>query len=283
METEGAGLVLEGRVIWLAEEAEGRAGGGGRPGVHLIGGGRRGRGFTLDGRGGSGGSEEFGFAVLVVSGLVWIAGPFLRAGAGAGDGAGGFRPGAGPEGLGAVAGAAAVGLGGTGFGSAGFGEAPDGLGARLGALALRGEDSAAGLVGMPGRQLPAFTLWFAGSGLSSPPACVSVSAPPLTSIEGLGGRVGVVRPAVELLSWGGAPTLALGATAGLGGGLGLAREAVSLAEGVSLGGGGLGAGTGAEAGVSVANCGLGVIEGLSALLLGWSTTAGADAAVSAAG
>lgn len=48
-ETEGAGLVLEGGGIWLAGEVEVMAGGGGRPGVALIGGGRRGRSFTLEG------------------------------------------------------------------------------------------------------------------------------------------------------------------------------------------------------------------------------------------
>ncbi len=56
-------------------------------------------------RGGRGGSEELGIAVLVVSGLVWITGPFLTAGAG--GGVGGFTPGVGPDALGA----AAVGLG----------------------------------------------------------------------------------------------------------------------------------------------------------------------------
>lgn len=49
-DTEGTGLVLEGGgVSWLAEETELIAGGGGRPGVDLIGGGRRGRSFILDG------------------------------------------------------------------------------------------------------------------------------------------------------------------------------------------------------------------------------------------
>lgn len=47
---EGAGLVMEGGgVIWLAEGDELMAGGGGRPGMDLIGGGRRGRSFTLEG------------------------------------------------------------------------------------------------------------------------------------------------------------------------------------------------------------------------------------------
>ncbi len=82
-------------------------------------------------RGGRGGSEEFRVAVFEVSDFVWITGLFLTAGAGAG--VGGFRPGVRPEGLGAIAGAAAVVLGGTGFGSWGFGEAPLGLGARFGA------------------------------------------------------------------------------------------------------------------------------------------------------
>lgn len=150
----------------MAEEAELIAGGGGRPGVDLIGGGRSGRSFTLEGRGGRGGSEEFGVAVLVVSDFVWITGLFLTAGAGAG--VGGFRPGVRPDGLGAMAGAAAVVL--VGFGSWGFGEAPLGLGARFGALALRGEVSAAGLVGMSGRTLPAFTVSFKLSCFSSPPA-----------------------------------------------------------------------------------------------------------------
>lgn len=135
-------------------------GGGGRPGVDLIGGGRRGRSFTLAGRGGRGGSEEFVLAGLVVSALVWTTGPFLRAGAGAG--AGGLDEagtGPGPAGLGAIAGAAVVGLAaGTGFGCGGVGEAPVGFGARVGALPLRGEVSAAGLVGMPGRTLATLTV-----------------------------------------------------------------------------------------------------------------------------
>lgn len=76
-------------------------------------------------RGGRGGSEEFGFVVLAVSGLVWTTGPFLKAGAGARLGG---LAGAGPEGLGAAAG-----LGGTGFGSRGVDETPEGLGARFGA------------------------------------------------------------------------------------------------------------------------------------------------------
>lgn len=156
----------------MAVEIELMAGGGGRPGMDLIGGGRKGRGFTLEGRGGREGSEEFGFAGLVVSGLVRITGPFLRAGAG--DGVGGLSPGvgtgAGPEGLGAMGGDAAVGLGRTGFGSGGAGGAPVGLGARCGVLALCGEVSAAGLLGMPGRPLPTFTVWFAASCASSLPA-----------------------------------------------------------------------------------------------------------------
>lgn len=73
--------------------------------------------------------------MLVVSGLVWITGPFLKAGAGVG--VGGLRPGVGtgasPEGFGAVAGAAAAGLDGTGFRSGGVGDVPVGLGARFGA------------------------------------------------------------------------------------------------------------------------------------------------------
>lgn len=233
-------------------------GGGGRPGVDLIGGGRRGRSFTLEGRGGRGGSDT-------ASGLVWITGPFLAAGAGAAAGVGGLRPGVGEAvGLGVVA----AGLGGAGFESGA--ETPAGLGARFGALALRGEVSAAGLVGMPGRLLPVFTVWFEASCASLVPA--SVCAPPLTSTEGLGGRVGVVCPDEVLLSWDGAPTLALGATRGLGGGLGLARGGVSLTDGVSLGGGGLGAGTGA--GISVADCGFGVIEGFSVFLQGTRAAAG---------
>ncbi len=49
-ETEGVGPVWEGGgVFWLAAEDELTAGGGGRPGVDLIGGGRRGRSFTLEG------------------------------------------------------------------------------------------------------------------------------------------------------------------------------------------------------------------------------------------
>lgn len=62
--------------------------------------------------------------------MVWITGPFLMAGAGAG--VGGLRPGVGEAaGLGVMAGAAAVGLGGAGFESGG--ETPAGLGARFGA------------------------------------------------------------------------------------------------------------------------------------------------------
>lgn len=50
---ETVGFILEGQgVIWLLEEGELRAGGGGRPGVALIGGGRRGRSFELEGLGG---------------------------------------------------------------------------------------------------------------------------------------------------------------------------------------------------------------------------------------
>lgn len=49
---ERVGFILEGQgVIWLLEEAELIAGGGGRPGVALIGGGRRGRSFVLEGLG----------------------------------------------------------------------------------------------------------------------------------------------------------------------------------------------------------------------------------------
>lgn len=52
-DTEVTGLALEvGGVIWLVEEVELMAviaGGGGRPGVDLIGGGRRGRGFIFEG------------------------------------------------------------------------------------------------------------------------------------------------------------------------------------------------------------------------------------------
>lgn len=126
-----------------------------------------------------------------------------------------------------------MGLGGAGFGSGRVGETPVvGLGARFGALDLRSEVSAAGLVGMPGRLLPTFPVWFVTSCVSSLPVSVT---PPL---EGLGGRLGVVCPAVVLFSWTGAPRLALGATGGLGGGL------VCWSEGVSLGGGGLGAGMG---------------------------------------
>lgn len=47
---ERVGFTLEGQGgIWLLEEAEMIAGGGGRPGVALIGGGRRGRSFVLEG------------------------------------------------------------------------------------------------------------------------------------------------------------------------------------------------------------------------------------------
>lgn len=52
-DTQVMGLALEvGGVIWLVEEVELMAvlaGGGGRPGVDLIGGGRRGRGFIFEG------------------------------------------------------------------------------------------------------------------------------------------------------------------------------------------------------------------------------------------
>lgn len=72
--------------------------------------------LQLSYHGGGGGSEEF--AVLVVSGLGWITGPFLRAGAGARR----FRTGSGPGGL-----------GGAGSRSGRDGEAPVGLGARVGA------------------------------------------------------------------------------------------------------------------------------------------------------
>lgn len=51
-DTEVMGLALEvGGVVWLVEEVElaVMAGGGGRPGVDLIGGGRRGRGFIFEG------------------------------------------------------------------------------------------------------------------------------------------------------------------------------------------------------------------------------------------
>lgn len=58
-------------------------GGGGRPGMDLIGGGRSGRSLTPEGRGGRGGSEELVFTVWGVSGLVWVREPFLRAGDGA--------------------------------------------------------------------------------------------------------------------------------------------------------------------------------------------------------
>lgn len=157
VETEGAGLDLDGGGIsWVVEEVEETAGGGGRPGMALIGGGRRGRSFTLEGRGGRGGSDWFVLAVLVVSGRFWTTGPFLRAGAGAG--VGGLTLTVGPKGLGAKAGAGAAGLGGTGFGSGVVGEIPVGLGARFGALDLRRDDRAAGLAGMPGRTLPTFTV-----------------------------------------------------------------------------------------------------------------------------
>lgn len=107
-ETEGAEMVLGGGgVIGLAED-ELRDGGGGRPGLDLIGGGRRGRSFILAGlerkihisgqmrptatsqreeranvsshRGGRGGSE--GLGPLVGSGLVWLSDVLLWAGDG---------------------------------------------------------------------------------------------------------------------------------------------------------------------------------------------------------
>lgn len=154
VEAEGAGTDLDvGGADCVVVDVDGMVGGGGRPGVDLIGGGRRGRSFALEGLGGRGGSEEF---VFVVSGLFWVTGPLLRAGAGVV--VGGLRPTAGPEGFGAVAGAAAAGLGGTGFGSGAVGDVAVGLGARFGALDLRREVRAAGFVGMPGRELPTFTV-----------------------------------------------------------------------------------------------------------------------------
>lgn len=206
------------------------------------------------GRGGSGGSEEFG--LLLVSALVWT---FLRAGAGAEVwvGVGGL---VGPGGLGAGTGAAPGGLTWTWFGSRG--EGPVGLGARFGALALRAEFSEVGLVGTKGRTLPALTVWFVEFCVASVPVGVSLCAPPPPSTEALGGRVGVVVcPSVVLFSGCGAATLALGATGGLGGTLESPRE-----EEESLGGGGLGAGTGAGDGGSETDGGFGLMEGLSVVL-----------------
>lgn len=102
-ETKGAGLVLAGGVVDRLAKDELMDGGGGRPGLDLIGGGRRGSSFTLAGlewkkkdlhqpaRGGKtanlisnlegrGGSE--GLDPLVGSGLVWLSEAFLRAGDG---------------------------------------------------------------------------------------------------------------------------------------------------------------------------------------------------------
>lgn len=222
--------------------------------MDLIGGGRRGRSFTLEGRGGRGGSEEE-VGLLLVSALVWT---FLRAGAGVWFwfwfGVGGL---AGPGGLGAGTGAA-EGLTGSGC----VGESPVGLGARLGALDLRAEFREDGLVGTKGRTPPGLTVWFVVFCVASVPAGVSLGAPPPTSTEGLGGRVGVVCPSAVLLSGAGAPTLALGATGGLGGTL----ESVREEEEESLGGGGLGAGTGAGAGDSGTDEGFGLMEGFSGVL-----------------
>lgn len=82
VETEGTGLHLDvGGASGVEDELELMEGGGGRPGVDLIGGGRSGRSLTPEGRGGRGGSEEF--TVWRVSGLVWVREPFLRAGDGA--------------------------------------------------------------------------------------------------------------------------------------------------------------------------------------------------------
>ena len=48
-DAERAGLAVEDGGIWLAEEVALAAGGGGRPGMDLIGGGRRGRSFSPEG------------------------------------------------------------------------------------------------------------------------------------------------------------------------------------------------------------------------------------------
>lgn len=104
-ETQGDGVVLAGGVVDRLAEDELTDGGGGRPGLALIGGGRRGRSFilaglewkkkkldlhqrarkgktadlisNLEGRGGSEGLET-----LVGSGVVWLSEAFLRAGDG---------------------------------------------------------------------------------------------------------------------------------------------------------------------------------------------------------
>lgn len=69
--------------VWTAGDVELKAGGGGRPGMDLIGGGRRGRSFTVDGRGKAGGSEELGVVLLVASDFKE---PFLKTEAGVGVG-----------------------------------------------------------------------------------------------------------------------------------------------------------------------------------------------------
>lgn len=103
-ETEGAGVVLAGGAVDRLAKDELTDGGGGRPGLDLIGGGRRGRSFilaglewekklylnqparedkranlisNLEGRGGSEGLDP-----LVGSGLAWLSEAFLRAGDG---------------------------------------------------------------------------------------------------------------------------------------------------------------------------------------------------------
>lgn len=174
---EGTGVALEaGGLVWWLEEVESMAavaGGGGRPGVDLIGGGRRGSCFVFEGRGGRGGSA------LVFSGWGWITGPFLWAGTGATC----FKLGPAPA-----------------FSS-------------VGSLALRGELSAAGLAGRPGRTLP-LTVVFTAS-------CVpSLPLPARVPLPGLGGSDGTAFPAGASFSWLAGPALALGATAGLGGSLG---------------------------------------------------------------
>lgn len=191
---EGLGPILGGGVVLWLEEVESMtamAGGGGRPGVDFIGGGRTGSGFVFEGRGGRGGS------LLVFSGWGCMTGPFLWAGTGATC----FKLGPAPGGLA------------SGVRSADGDEAPGCLVARVGALALRGELRAAGLAGRPGRTLP-LTFVFTAFCVPSLPLSAWVR------LLGLGGSVGMAFTGGASFSWLAGLLLALGATAGLGGSLG---------------------------------------------------------------
>lgn len=168
---ERVGFILEGQgVVWLLEEAELIAGGGGRPGVALIGGGRRGRSFVLEGLGDK--QQRFNYQINIESSLQRLIGrqtpialtghftvtvdTYLRVHE-LGSVQLSYRGGRGGSeefavllvsGLGRItglflrAGAGAAcfragsgpgGLGGAGFSSGGSSEAPVGLGARFGA------------------------------------------------------------------------------------------------------------------------------------------------------